>query len=204
MKKTMQYGCALVLAFSTLPMVAQAAFTTSVPAAGEMHNVVLSGGSFAPDPEQVKDELFAGTEKFEAGASDVTNVNLDGKALGMVSGGKENDVAHKLNFVVVHSYKYDKPGMYKMEDVDAYRKKLQDGSWNCFIHTKDKDGTTDICSKGKDGENHEMVIMTAEPLELTFVHISGKMSFDDLGKLGGGMGIVPPPPAPPVPPAPRP
>ena len=36
---------------------------------------------------------------------------------------------------------YDKPGMYKMEDVEAYRKKLTDGSWNCFIHTRDKDGS---------------------------------------------------------------
>ncbi len=219
MKKTMQYGCALVLAFSTLPAVAQAAFTTPVPAAGEMHtatitekgnpgvehSISLSPGSFALDPGQVKDDLFAGTEKFEKGASDVTNVNLDGKTLGMIPGdSKDGDVAHKLNFVVVHSYKYDKPGMYNMDDVEAYRKKLQDGSWNCFIHTKDKDGTTDICSKGKEGENREMVIMTAEPLELTFVHISGKMSFDDLGKIGGGMGIVPPPPPPPTPPAPHP
>jgi hypothetical protein len=106
---------------------------------------------------------------------------------------------------VVHSYKYDKPGMYRMEDVEAYRKKLTDGSWNCFIHTKDKDGTTDICSKGgADGENHEMVILTAQPMELTFVHLSGKMSFDDLGKMSGGMGLTPPPPPPPAPPAPHP
>jgi len=214
MKKTMQYGCALVLAFSTLPTVAQAAFTTSVPAAGEPHmavvtekgsdgvehSITLSPGSFTLDPGQVKDDLFAGTEKFEKGASDVTNVNLDGKTLGMVGGGKDGDVAHKLNFVVVHSYKYDKPGMYSMEDVEAYRKKLTDGSWNCFIHTKDKDGTTDICTKVGTGDNHEMVILTAEPLELTFVHLSGTMSFDELGKMGGGMGApVPPPPPPPAP-----
>jgi hypothetical protein len=201
MKKTMQYGCALVLGFSTLPMVAQAAFASPAPAAGESHSISLGAGSFTLDP-QVKDDLFAGTEKFEKGASDVTNVNLDGKTLGMVGGGKEADVARKLNFVVVHSYKYDKPGMYSMEDVEVFRKKLMDGSWNCFIHTKDKDGTTDICSKGKDGENHEMVILTAEPLELTFVHLSGTMSFDDLGKMSGGMGIVAPPPPPP-PPAPH-
>jgi hypothetical protein len=226
MKKTMQYGCVLVLALSTLPGVAQAAFTsssstrTSASTDGNTHSVSvsesssdgvantlsLSTGGFAGE-SQVKDDLFAGTEKFEQGASDVTNVNLDGKMLGMVGGkgkGKDGDLAHKLNFIVVHSYTYDKPGMYKMEDVAAYRKKLTDGSWNCFIHTRDKDGATDICSKtAADGETHEMVIMTAEPLELTFVHLSGKMSLDDLGKMGnnmgGDLGVPPLPPPPPRP-----
>jgi hypothetical protein len=216
MKKTMQYGSVLVLAFSTLPMVAQAAFTRT-SSTGDSHTATVSetstdgvastlslAGGFSAGEAQVKDELFAGTEKFEQGATDVTNVNLDGKMLGMVGKGKGGDIAHKLNFIVVHSYTYDKPGMYKMEDVAAYRKKLTDGSWNCFIHTRDKDGATDICSKtAADGETHEMVIMTAEPLELTFVHLSGKMSLDDLGKMGnnmgGDLGVPPLPPPPPRP-----
>jgi hypothetical protein len=215
MKKTMQYGCALVLAFSTLPMVAQATFTRTSSTSGDSHTATASESStdgvantltlssgFSSGEAQVKDDLFAGTEKFEQGATDVTNVNLDGKMLGMVGKGKGGDIAHKLNFIVVHSYTYDKPGMYKMEDVAAYRKKLTDGSWNCFIHTRDKDGATDICSKtAADGETHEMVIMTAEPLELTFVHLSGKMSLDDLGKMGnnmgGDLGVPPLPPPPP-------
>lgn len=216
MKKTMQYGCVLVLAFSTLPMVAQAAFTRT-SSTGDSHTATVSetstdgvastlslAGGFSAGEAQVKDELFAGTEKFEQGATDVTNVNLDGKMLGMVGKGKGGDIAHKLNFIVVHSYTYDKPGMYKMEDVAAYRKKLTDGSWNCFIHTRDKNGATDICSKtAADGETHEMVIMTAEPLELTFVHLSGKLSLDDLGKMGnnmgGDLGVPPLPPPPPRP-----
>jgi hypothetical protein len=217
MKKTMQYGCVLVLAFSTLPTVAQATFTRTSSTTGDSHTATVSETSadgvantltlssgLSGGEAQVKDELFAGTEKFEQGATDVTNVNLDGKMLGMVGKGKGGDMAHKLNFIVVHSYTYDKPGMYKMEDVAAYRKKLTDGSWNCFIHTRDKDGATDICSKtAADGETHEMVIMTAEPLELTFVHLSGKMSLDDLGKMGnnmgGDLGVPPLPPPPPRP-----
>jgi len=138
---------------------------------------------------QVKDELFAGTEKFAQGASDVTEVNLDRNMLGMVGKGKDG-LAGKMDFVVVHSYTYDKPGMYRQEDVDAYRKKLTDGSWSCFVHTRDKDGATDICQRTMpDNETHEMVIMTSEPKELTFVHLRGRMSLDDLGKMGGSMGI---------------
>jgi len=139
---------------------------------------------------QVKDDLFAGTEQFAKGASDVTEVNLDPKMLGMLGKSTGNDLAHKMEFLVVHSYSYDKPGMYKMEDVEAYRKKLMDGSWNCFIHSRDKDGSTDICQRtAADNETHEMVIMTAEPKELTFVHLKGRMTIDDLRKMGGSMGV---------------
>jgi hypothetical protein len=160
----------------------------------------------AGDP-QVKDDLFAGTEKFATGASDVTEVNLDPKMLGMLGKGTSSDLARKMDFFVVHSYTYDKPGMYKPEDVEVYRKRLVDGNWNCFIHTRDKSGSTDICQRtAADNETHEMVIMTAEPTELTFVHLRGRMTIDDLRKMGGSMGggLGVPPLPPPPPPAPRP
>jgi hypothetical protein len=94
--------------------------------------------------------------------------------------------------------------MYKQEDVDAYRKKLQDGTWSCSIHVKDKSGTTDICSRNSpDHEGSEVVILTAEPKELTFIHMSGDMSLEDLSRMGGGMGggRHPMPPTPPTPPS---
>lgn len=141
---------------------------------------------------QVKDDLFAGTEKFATGASDVTEVNLDPKMMGMVGGSKGDDaaLAKKMQYMVIHTYKYDKEGMYRMEDVDAYRKKLTDGTWNCSIHVRDKHGSTDICSRtGADHEATEMVILTAEPKELTFIHMSGHMSLDELGKMNGGGGL---------------
>jgi hypothetical protein len=162
---------------------------------------------------QVKDDLFAGTEKFAKGASDVTEINLDPKMMGMIPGGAGavSGLAHKMKFMVIHTYEYPKAGMYSDEDVEAYRKKLQDGTWSCSIHVKDKDGTTDICSRtSPDHEGSEMVILAAEPKELTFIHMSGNMSLDDLEKMGGGMGggngvnrrVPPAPVAPASPPSP--
>ena len=159
---------------------------------------------------QVKDDLFAGTEKFAQGATDVTDVNLDKNMLGMLNKHKDKDgkdgVAKKMEFIIVHSYTYDKPGMYKMEDVEIFRKKLQDGSWSCMIHTKDKDGTTDICTKSSDnGETSDLVVMTAEAKELTFVHLRGHgISLEDLAQTGYmGHRDHTAPPAPPATPAPR-
>lgn len=150
----------------------------------------------APAPAaaaQVKDDLFAGAEKFAQGASEVTEINLDPSTIGMVSHNGEQGLARKMNFMVIHSYKYDKPGMYSMEDFQAYTKKLTDGTWNCSIHVREKNGSTDICSRtGADHETNEMVILTAEPREITFIHMSGKMSLSDLNKMGNNPGSIPP------------
>jgi hypothetical protein len=123
-----------------------------------------------------------------------------------------------MNFIVIHSYKYDKPGMYSMDDFEAYSKKLTDGTWNCSIHVRSKTGSTDICSRAAaDHESNEMVILTAEPRELTFIHMSGKMPLSELSGMSRDATrldthvnpepfpkvrlIVPDPPAPPTPPA---
>ena len=49
------------------------------------------------------------------------------------------DMTKKMKLMVVRSYAYDKPGMYRMEDVEAYVKKLEDGSWSCPIVSREKE-----------------------------------------------------------------
>lgn len=223
-KTTMLTGFAAVLTLSTLSMAAQGSYAASmakpfaaanpVPVAVPVpvQVEVEAAPSGLPDPpappQQVKDDLFAGTEKFAAGASDVSDVNIGPDTLGMVSGKHGGDVAKRLNFMLVRSYTYPKPGMYNMADVDSYRQKLRTGNWNCFVHTyESKSGeSTDICNRAlPNGEGNEMVILTVEPKELTFIHMSGKGSLADLGKLGSLRGLTQPtPPSPPSPPAPRP
>jgi hypothetical protein len=157
---------------------------------------------------QAKDDLLAGTEKFALGASKVTEINLDPSTMGMVGEGHgpHAELASKLTLMVVHTYSYEKPGMYRQEDVETFRKKLQDGSWSCSIHTRDKERSTDICSRtAADHDTNEMVLFTTSPEKLTFIHIAGKMSLNDLEQAGGGVGGVivhPVPPIPPIPPVP--
>ena len=149
---------------------------------------------------QVKDELLAGTEKFAQGASEVTEINLDPNTIGMVGGGRGRnaEMAKKLNFMVIHTYEYEKPGMYSMDDVEAYRKKLADGTWSCPVHVREKGESTDICTRtGADHETNEMVILTAERKELTFIHMSGKMSLSELSRMSGESNSLPRIPSPP-------
>jgi hypothetical protein len=142
----MGWGFAAVLAFSTMTMAAQ----TSNP---------------------VKDDLFAGTEVFAKGASDVTEITMDPETLGLV-GGKDSKRAHNTILNVVRTYSYDKPGMYNIADVEAFRNKLNTGDWHCSVHTRSlKTGeSTDICNKQRTDGLAESAIITVEPKELTFIH----------------------------------
>ncbi len=189
-------------------LVAAAAGQTFAPAVSMQDQNQAQARMVTIGAPQGKDELFAGTERFAKGASDVTDVNLGPEMLGMVSGKSGGQVARKMHLMVVRSYKYPQPGMYNMKDVDAYRQKLHTGGWNCFIHTSEsKDqSSTDICNRAlPNNQGSEMVIMTVEPRELTFIHMSGRGSLADLGQLGalgGMMGQLPAPPTPPTPPTP--
>lgn len=205
-------GCVAVVPTTVKAQVMLAALVRTMPV-GPLPAVALAAPAVvaAPlvavhveDEGQVKDDLFAGTEKFAQGAKEVNEVNLDKSMLGMVSGkgGKNGDLTNKLEFVVVHSYEYEKPGMYRQEDVEVFRKRLTEGAWKCIVHTRDKDEATDVCMRNvQNGEMTELVVMTSEPKELTFVHIGGHgINLSDLSKMGGVMHGGPVPPVPPVPP----
>ncbi len=199
MTKTMQ----LVLMMGMIGGTAAAAqqLTSSAPPSAELHaNLSMLPTVPGTEPQlsvttgmhaQVKDDLFAGAEKFAQGATEVTDINLDPSTMGMIGRGpfmmgKDGGLASKMNFMVIHSFKYDKPGMYSMDEFEAYSKKLTDGSWNCSIHVRSKTGSTDICSRtAADHETNEMVILSAEPKELTLIHMSGKMSLNDLTRMSG-------------------
>ena len=157
---------------------------TVTMSSGKKAMTITSGG------KQGKDNLFAGTEKFAQGARESTEINLDPDTIGMMGQhGRNVEIAKKMKFISIRTYEYDKPGMYRMEDVEVFRRKLDDGSWKCPIRVREKNESTDICSRlDSDNETREMVILAAEPTELTFIHMAGQMSLEDLGKAAQSMG----------------
>ncbi len=127
-----------------------------------------------------------------------TDGRQQGANLGRVSG-NSGAVAKKMHFMVVRSYKYPRPGMYSMANVDAYRQKLRSGDWNCFLHNYESEdqSSTDICNRAlPNKQGREMVIMEVKPTKLTFIHISGQGSLAGLGSLGALGGLLGQPPTP--------
>ena len=133
----------------------------------------------------MRDDLFAGTEKFAKGATEATEVNMDPDSLDMV-GGNEAHKAHRMILNVVRSYSYDKPGMYNMAEVEEFRRKLGTGDWHCSVHTRDlKTGeSTDVCSRRRAPDMIENAIITVAPKELTFIHNIRKANGQ-----GGGLDV---------------
>ena len=127
-----------------------------------------------------KDDLFAGTEVFAKGASDITEITMDPNSLDLV-GGNDEHRARNMVLNVVRTYTYDKPGMYNMSDVDAIRSKLNTGDWHCSVHVRDlKNGSgSDVCNKHRTDGMRETAIIEVEPKQLTFIHTIRK---------GGGPG----------------
>ena len=194
----------MTAAISTAPMFAQ--YTRAQ--VGGQPALAIAVSADGAGGQGTKDTLLAGTEKFGQGATKVTEINLDPNTMGMMGhNGREADLAHKMTLMTVHTYSYDKPGMYRKEDVEAFRKKLEDGSWNCYVHTRSESGTSDICARaGADHETNEMVIVTTRETKLTFIHMSGKLSLNELSEMSGSTaGIsaheftqMPMPPMPPL------
>jgi len=178
MKKLALIAFALALTAS-----AQTTTRTSTSHSNTLTTSYSSGGG-SSSTDDVKDDLFAGTESFAKNASSATEINMGPDGLGMAAGyGKHG--AHNMVLNVVRSYSYDKPGMYNMAEVEAYRQKVNTGDWHCSVHTRDmKTGeSTDICNKHRTDGMVETAIITVEPKELTFIHTIRKQ--DDKSENGG-------------------
>lgn len=177
---------------------ALAAVLLTAPGARAMGGQRVSVSFFSP---QVKDDLFAGADKFSHGAKSSTEVNLDRKMLAMAAkfAGSDSDdkddkdeakLVNRLEFVIVRSYEYEKAGQYNMADVEEFQKRLESGGWSHIVKTRGTTDNTDVCVKtDENGAFSELVVISAEPTELTFVHLRGHMSMDELTRAGARYGV---------------
>lgn len=145
--------------------------------------------------------LPAGLEKQLASrASNVSEVTLNKNMLNFASqfmNSKQNDdlqtkaLIQKLNAVYVRDYEFDKPGAYSVEDLEAIRHRFLGPQWNPMVKVRSLKGgdNTDVYVKMIDGQIHGMFVLDAEPTELSLVYISGTITPQELGSLGGNLGI---------------
>ena len=138
-------------------------------------------------------------DKLAARASDSVDVTLDASMLQLASGflskSDPNEVKVKklisrLKGVYVRSFEFDKEGQYSLSDVEAIRSQLRAPVWSRIVEVKSlKKENAEIYLK-KDGDQiGGLVVIDAEPKELTIVHIDGAINPEELSELGGHMGI---------------
>lgn len=152
---------------------------------------LLSGISMA---QEIR--LPANLEKLSAKAVEVVEVNLDQKMLQLASrfmDPKDPDeqqakrIIANLKSVYVRSYEFDKPGQYSDNDVAEIRSQLQSPMWNRIVGVRSKreHENAEIYLKSEGNQITALVIVAADPEELTFVSIDGPINPEDLANLGG-------------------
>ena len=134
-------------------------------------------------------------DKLAAKAKDVVDIRLDANMLRMgfkPHAGKESHTAvdvkneGKIKGGFIRSYEFEKEGEYSPADVDAVRSQLRESGWSCIINVRNnKNGeTTQICTHSTDGAGDGLVILAAEPKELTVINLVGTGDLAELGSLG--------------------
>ena len=96
-----------------------------------------------------------------------------------------------LKGLCVRSFEFDSDGQYAAEDVEALRAQLQAPLWSRMVGVRSKRDreNVDVYFRMEKGSVTGLVVIAAEPKELTFVHIDGLINPEQLAGLGGQFGI---------------
>ena len=153
------------------------------------------------DPARLKlDHL----ERLADKADEVTDVNLDGAMLKLASKfmdedekdpeeAKVREMIKKLKGIYIKSFEFDKEGQYTDGDVESIRAQLRGPGWKKMVNVRSKRDkeNAEIYVLGDEDNMLGLVILAAEPKELTVVDIVGPIDLDRLSELGGHLGIPP-------------
>ena len=146
-------------------------------------------------------KLPANFEKLAAKADETVDVSLDGSMLRLAgrflsdkdeTASKTKNVLSGLQSITVKSFSFAGEGQYDKADVDAVRAQVQGPQWSRIVGvTSKKDGeNADVYFKdGGNGNLGGIVIISAEPKELTIVSIAGIIDPSQLADLGGQFGV---------------
>jgi len=138
-------------------------------------------------------------DKLAEHATETVDVTLDSSMLQLASRFLSKDdpdqmhvkqLVSKLKGVYVRSFEFDKDGQYSKGDVEAIRSQLKAPAWTRIVGVKSTKGETSEIYLKKNGDQVAgLVLINAEPKELTIVHIDGAIDPEELSELGGHMGI---------------
>jgi Domain of unknown function (DUF4252) len=135
-----------------------------------------------------------------ARASDHTDISLHGGLLALASqfmDGQNPDVAQAKKVVAgikdieVHSYTFTVDNAYSASDVEQLRHQLKSPEWQRLVqsHSAKEREAVDIFVSTDGQRANGIVIIAAEPRELTIVNLVGNIDLKEVATLGGQMGI---------------
>ena len=157
--------------------------------------VVLAVAGLAPLWAQEM-RLPANLEALSAKAEESVDVTLDGSMLRLAAkwlpdtgdDAKAKKMLSKLEGIYVRSYHFAGAGEYDKADVDAVRSQFRAPGWTRIIGARSKrsGGAADVYLKtDANGNVAGIVVIAAEPRELTVVNVVGTLDPAQLTDLSG-------------------
>jgi hypothetical protein len=145
-------------------------------------------------------KLPAEVEKLSATAKETVEVKMDGPMLRWASKflsaedpdeQKAAKLVQNLKSIYVRNFEFDKERAYSSAEVEALRSQFGPPIWSRVVGVRsERDGeNVDVYFKLESEKMAGIVIIAAEPKELTFVNIVGPIEVDQLADLGGEFGI---------------
>lgn len=136
-------------------------------------------------------------DKLAAKASEKVDLNLEGPMLSMASKllgntgdeAKAKQIIQGLSAVYVKNFEFEKEGEYSEADLKVLRSQLRSPEWSNIIDVREKSESVTVYMKGDGAKAQGIVVIAAEPKELTVVQIVGSIDPSMLGALGGQFGI---------------
>lgn len=139
-------------------------------------------------------------DRLAARAKEVVDVSLDGSLLQLASrflSDKDADEARVkklvsgLKGIFVKSYEFDTRGEYEERDVEALRSQLRAPGWARIVGVRShrSGDNAEIFLRSDSKQVSGLVVIVADPRQLTIVSISGPINPEDIRDLGGHFGI---------------
>jgi hypothetical protein len=145
-------------------------------------------------------KIPADVQKLSAKAKETVEVNMEGPMLRWAAkflNAEDPDerqaakLVANLKGIYVRSFEFSKEGEYSTADVESLRAQVRTPGWTKVVGVRSEtDGdNVDVFFKLEEDKMAGIVIISAEPKELTFVSIVGPIDLDQLAELGGEFGI---------------
>lgn len=160
---------------------------------------VMTALAAAPGWALEEIHTLATLDKLAQRATESVDVTLDAPMLRLASAFLSSDdpdearvkkMVAKLKGVYVRSFEFDHEGAYSAADVEGVRSALKGPGWARIVHVKSLHSENTEVYMKKDGDQvGGVVVIDAEPKELTVVDIDGPIDPEELSELGGHLGI---------------
>lgn len=158
--------------------------------------IVLSAGA-APAQDIT---IPVNIDRLAAKAADTVNVTVEGVVLQLAAKFLSQEDPEQravkaliggLKGIYVRSFQFADPGEYSDADIDALRRQLKAPTWTPMVNVRSSKGgeNVDVFLKMNGEKIAGLVVIAAEPRQLTVVNIVGQIDLDQLASLGGHFGI---------------